>query len=363
MSSPQLPNPETVLAWLPPETATHLQNSRYISTIVVGAWGWDVLTALHEEYTIFRPKVRFPDVCYMIARVGFQCNCQAAVVAIGIFGCLSISSNCLLFLFRIYALFPQRYPVLCAFTLCWLGVLGSSVPAPLSLTGVHIGTTSYCIFGRVQKFGGAGEVAAAINDTLVFLAVATRLSSNLPAATWRARLRLFFSGQGLGTISKTVLHGGQQYYLATVGFNIVSAIMILTPSVPLAYGNVMALPNVALQNAMASRVYRRLKIEYLKSLSSSSRRVDSDGKSYSHRVPSRPIEFEWGDSEEAGTRSSRWSRSGSGSGLGRKEGAVVLEMREDVDDERVGGGRDVEEGGWKVNGNGNGNGVKSQTAV
>ena len=39
-----------------------------------------------------------------------------------------------------------------------------------------------------------------------------------------------------------------------------AATMILVPSVPLAYGNVMALPKAALLNSMASRVFRKLKL-------------------------------------------------------------------------------------------------------
>lgn len=48
---------------------------------------------------------------------------------------------------------------------------------------------------------------------------------------------------------------------ATVGFNIVAAVVILVPSVPIAYGNTLSVSNSFIVNAMASRAYRQLKLE------------------------------------------------------------------------------------------------------
>lgn len=132
---------------------------------------------------------------------------------IGVFGCLSISSNCLLFLWRIYAVFHGNRIICTIYTVLWFGVLAAAMTAPFSLSGIRIGTTHYCSTGGVHPYGSGGEVAAAINDTLVFLAVTLELSMKLSAPTWRDRVRVFFSGKGMGDISRAVLQGGQKYYL------------------------------------------------------------------------------------------------------------------------------------------------------
>lgn len=46
--------------------------------------------------------------------------------------------------------------------------------------------------------------------------------------------------------------------------NIVAMVLILTPSVPPVLRAMFAIPNAALQNAMASRVYRQLKLGLIK---------------------------------------------------------------------------------------------------
>ena len=50
---------------------------------------------------------------------------------------------------------------------------------------------------------------------------------------------------------------------ATVGVNIVAVVVILTPSIPPVYRAMFSIPNVALQNAMACRVFRQIKLGLL----------------------------------------------------------------------------------------------------
>lgn len=87
---PQLPNPLTPLAWLPPDTAIQLEASRYLYSATVGvsgargvnvgqalkfslkkqkAWIWDFLMSIHEEYLLFTKRgVSLSDVVYVLAR-------------------------------------------------------------------------------------------------------------------------------------------------------------------------------------------------------------------------------------------------------------------------------------------------------
>ena len=53
-------------------------------------------------------------------------------------------------------------------------------------------------------------------------------------------------------------------FSATVGVGIVYAVMILTPDIPAVYHTMLAIPKLALQNAMACRVYRAVKLGFIK---------------------------------------------------------------------------------------------------
>lgn len=56
---------------------------------------------------------------------------------------------------------------------------------------------------------------------------------------------------------------------ATVGFTVTTTVMILSPSVPDPYSDVIIPINAFINNTMASRVYRRLKLELLQEEQSS----------------------------------------------------------------------------------------------
>jgi len=86
--------------------------------------------------------------------------------------------------------------------------------------------------------------------------------------SWRGRLRTFFNlnKKGLPAFSQALLQSGQQYYLITVGFNVLSTAMILAPaSIPPLFHVMFTIPNVAINNAMACRVYRDIKFGLISS--------------------------------------------------------------------------------------------------
>jgi hypothetical protein len=57
----------------------------------------------------------------------------------------------------------------------------------------------------------------AIYDTLVFLAISFRiLSYTVVGDTFEARVKSFFRGTGLPNLSRSILQGGQLYYLFAV---------------------------------------------------------------------------------------------------------------------------------------------------
>ncbi|KAH8079443.1 hypothetical protein BXZ70DRAFT_961006 [Cristinia sonorae] len=275
--APPLINPYNHLSYLTPEQATQLQVSRYIVLSILGAWCWDFVSSLWEEYTIFRKRIRLPDVGYILARLSTGVfifsmtflitltwsSCQPIRILIGVAGFLAFTLNCLLFLFRIYAIFNGRRFIIGFFTFLWIAVFACTFTAPFAMPTQHVGPTKYCVSQNVWKPGAAGVVAGAVYDTLVFLAITWELSSLVPYDSSRERMKTIVSGAGLGRISKGLLQSGQMYYLLTVGFNICTVALVFITSIPPAYSTFMILPNIALQNAMASRVYRNLKLGYI----------------------------------------------------------------------------------------------------
>ncbi|KAK7691342.1 hypothetical protein QCA50_004737 [Cerrena zonata] len=265
-----LPNPYTSLAWLPPTLASQLEIARYICCAVLGAYIWEVLMALPSEYKMFKEhRIGYSDVVYVSARISSAAylvttfvfaiapvdNCQAVTVTAAIIGTLAVPLNCLLFFFRIRAVFSGSTKITLLFGFLWLCTFGASITAPFGAGAIHIGTSKNCISDRFKSFISAGLIAAAANDTLVFLFISGKLISSSFADGWKGRFALFFSGRGMGKVSRVLLQTGQLYYLATVSVNLVSMVCILTPSVPEVYRAVFTVPNLALLNAMACRVF------------------------------------------------------------------------------------------------------------
>ncbi|CAL1702480.1 unnamed protein product [Somion occarium] len=272
---PPLPNPLTPLAWLPPDIAGQLEASRYLYAATLGAWIWDVLMALPDEFRMLvTRRASLSDAAYVLARLAsgafittsfvFQVSavsdCHALAKAIGWCGAFGLSLNSLLFFFRVKAVFNSSKLITALFAFVWFATFACALTAPFGVDGIHIGTTGNCVNSNVKTFSSAGLIVVAVNDTLVFIAISTRLMMYSLADTWVDRFKTFFSGKGMGHMSRALLQTGQLYYLVTVGVNIVAMVVILTPSVPPVLRAMFAIPNVALQNAMACRVFRLIKL-------------------------------------------------------------------------------------------------------
>ncbi|KAI0072615.1 hypothetical protein K474DRAFT_1678508 [Panus rudis PR-1116 ss-1] len=275
---PPLPNPLTPLAWLPPDVANQLEASRYLYSAVLGAWLWEILTAMPDDVRMWtRHGFGISDVVYVLSKLltgGFVLttftfqvapvgSCHALAMAIGWTGGFAISLNSILFFYRVRAVFANKKIVVYFFAFLWLATFGCAMTIPFGVDGVHIGTTKNCVNSDVKPFSSAAMIVIAVNDTLVFFAISVQLLMQSLADTWSERIKAFFSGRGMGNISRSLLHTGQLYYLATVGVNIVSMAVILAPSVPPVFRAMFAIPNFSLQNAMACRVYRLLKLGLL----------------------------------------------------------------------------------------------------
>ncbi|KAG2339482.1 hypothetical protein BDR05DRAFT_616870 [Suillus weaverae] len=301
----EIPNPCTSLAFLLPETAIKLQVSRYLYWATAGAFLWDWIVSLPDEIKIVRKTgIRIPVIAYLISRLGtlsyiliatvFQAlpvhgSCQTILWIIGFSYPFAAPATAALFFFRVRAVYDRSKIVTMVFGVFWLGTLGAALALPFMLKGEHIGTTDYCIQTSVAPGASAVVIINTCSDTLVFLAISWRLAhNNFGGDSCGTRIRSFYKGDGLPRLSKSLLQSGQVYYLATVGLNVATMVMILVPTAPPVYHAFLLLPNIALENSMACRVFRAIHLGTIGFPPTTSRGLLS---SASVRIPSR-IQYE-----------------------------------------------------------------------
>ena len=124
------------------------------------------------------------------------------------------SANMFLVCLRARAVFINDRPVAHAFSILWVIASACYAALPFAVSAVRIGPSRQCIDGEMKAYGCAGVVAAAAYDTLIFAAITYRLLGfHLVGDTWSARMRAFFTGAGMGQVSRALLQTGQLYYL------------------------------------------------------------------------------------------------------------------------------------------------------
>ncbi|CAL1707957.1 unnamed protein product [Somion occarium] len=270
-----LPNPLAPAAWLSPNLAPQYEVAKSLLAATLGAWIWDVLTAVSDDVRMLRKSmITLPNAVYVLSRI----LTGAVVVAALLFESRSDSPimsrdlwdshldrgmrhalQCPALLLpsegRLFALALDTYRFSHPLALNFL-LLGES----FGFQSDHIGPTRYCIVSNVTKFSSIGFISVAIFDTSVFVAISIHMISFSMETTWRGRLKLFLSGHGMGHVSRALLQTGQMYYLVTVWVNVVVLITLLMSLISPTFQGMLTIPNIALQNAMACRVFRLLKL-------------------------------------------------------------------------------------------------------
>ena len=141
-------------------------------------------------------------------------DCNALLRTVGAFFVIAAPSTSALFLFRVKAVYLNNKIITTFFTVLLFVLFGLTILVPLSIKGAHIGPTKRCISTRVPNFTSAPIVVNTVFDTLVFLAISIRIASRFVVGdTFGARLKSFFIGNGLPNLSRSILQGGQLYYL------------------------------------------------------------------------------------------------------------------------------------------------------
>ncbi|KAJ6454670.1 hypothetical protein C8R45DRAFT_915178 [Mycena sanguinolenta] len=273
-----LPNPFTPLAFLPPALASQVEVSRYLYTATLGAYVWDIALNLGNDYRLLiKHRVGFPTIVYFFSRamtltfviacfvlqVAPVKNCNALLLGIGICLVSSQASTAMLFFLRATAVWHPNKIAYVVFSILWIAVLGTSITAPVGIRGAHIGPTMQCTTTAVPANIELSVIFLLINDTAIFLAINYRiLAHTIAVDSPIIRLRAFFGGNGLSTLTQALLESGQHFYLVAVVANItLLAVFHLNPLYPA----MLATPAFSLINAMACLVFRRIKFGIISS--------------------------------------------------------------------------------------------------
>ena len=126
---------------------------------------------------------------------------------------MALSMSTYLFFFRIKAVFSQSKSTIWFFVILRLFVSTGAVLQATGATASHMGPTKECFLIGLQAYCATSTFAVALNDTIVVIAITIQLLLNSMADNWRARLRTFIRGKGLGQVSRILLRTNQQYYM------------------------------------------------------------------------------------------------------------------------------------------------------
>jgi len=246
-----------------------------------GGWIWDFLLSIQEDYRIITRFTRSPaTIVYLLSRIITLVFIVLSVVYYVSSAGLSLSTevtlldvttwfyaftgplNCLLFFFRVRAIFRDSPWTIVSFAVLWAFTFAAFLVAPIIC--VVSGTTCNGINGLNVA---PGVFMITIYDTVLYIAVAVRLTKLTSPKGFKAYAKTFFAGHGMGPISQSLFISGQWYYLTVAGINWFSSIVIIllicgVQERDLAIMVVAAcsLPNIVLQNALACRVHRHLKL-------------------------------------------------------------------------------------------------------
>ncbi|KAJ7913405.1 hypothetical protein B0H13DRAFT_1712652 [Mycena leptocephala] len=275
-------NPDTPLAFLPPDVAFEVQIGGYVLAGTLGGYIWDILCNLHNDYKLLsKHRVGFATVVYFVSRLGsllyilsatlFETYplgkaCAPVSTFIGVCYILAVPGTCLLFFLRARAIYNRHTILVFFFFILWLSVLGTAALVPIIATTANIGTTDYCIDVAVKSYASAATITPLVHDTIIFLAISLRLFGN--SHVTRGNFKAFVTGEYLPQFSKAILKDGQLYYLVAVTSNTLVTVMLYNTRVALAYRTMFTVCNIMITNAMACYVFRNTKFGLDKTTSS-----------------------------------------------------------------------------------------------
>ncbi|KDR76783.1 hypothetical protein GALMADRAFT_23322, partial [Galerina marginata CBS 339.88] len=276
----ELPNPFTPLAFLDPTIANQLEVARYISAVTVGIYLWDLAINFPNDILLLtKHKIRLPTIIYYLSRFSslshvLTCffflvlpteHCQVLGLLIGISWTTSQTLTASLFFMRVRAVYHHDKFIQGIFLFLWLSVAFSALTlflhtVPIGLREAHIGPTMLCILTQVPSYTEASAWTLLVNDSAIFFAITYRiLTFNIFEETFKARFNAFVGRGSIPHLSRSLLLGGQHYYLIALFGNILLLIVVIGSSFPPIYRGMTSIPVAAVTNLIACIVFRKVK--------------------------------------------------------------------------------------------------------
>ncbi|PPQ87208.1 hypothetical protein CVT25_014181, partial [Psilocybe cyanescens] len=258
---------------------------------------WDILSNVKNEYALlFRYRIKVTTVVYMVARSAFANGrfllgslltsrrlstlafilvatifstapikaCNQFVLAVHILMTISISTTSLLFVFRVRAIYEGNKYIASFFGLMWLAVVASFIVTMQGLEA-HLesneyGSLTYCATRSISRYIALDFVMPLVHDTLVFLAISWRLTTNsIQHSNVKNGVRAMVFGDYMPAFSRALLQDGQMYYLTTISTGLLAFVMLFMTGVEVTYKTTFLVPNIMLMNIMACYVFRKTK--------------------------------------------------------------------------------------------------------
>ncbi|KAJ3512647.1 hypothetical protein NLJ89_g3403 [Agrocybe chaxingu] len=322
---PNVLNPLTPMALLPPEIAIQVVNGTYLHIASLAVLLWDVLHNLNKDYLLVtKHRINFVTMAYFISRLAGLVyalgraflltiqvdDCKRLELANMSFLTICLCLDTLLFYVRVCAVYCNDTYVVIFFGLCWLVVVSTAalVPRIFADSVVHILPTKYCVelLYSSSRSLKPTSLAVMVYDVFVFFATSYRFYQLYSAegTSIPKGLKIAFFGASMPAFSKALLHQSQVYYLIIALWKNGSLVcwLIFGAKQELFVLMHLAPATVILSNILTCRVFRNTKLglvsepprlETLRASSNNNNNIRSFANSAlqsfsSRRFPTRP---------------------------------------------------------------------------
>ena len=119
----------------------------------------------------------------------------------------------LLFLLRVNCVFFDSRRAKALFTSLWILVALSLLVIPFTYAGYAQEPDGLCIITSQRILGQIPLSTIGIFDLVVFVSISHRITTQCVTRTWPEKCIAFFSGIGIGTISRALMRTGQLYFV------------------------------------------------------------------------------------------------------------------------------------------------------
>ncbi|KZP07901.1 hypothetical protein FIBSPDRAFT_939271 [Athelia psychrophila] len=170
---------------------------------------------------------------------------------------VTIASTSFLFFLRVRAVYLQSRTITILFGTLWVVTTSVNIGyAAFEMRGTER-VPALCYTNPTIKSNSIAVTATFVYDTMVFLAISYRLSAGaVTAGDWRSRVLSIVTGKGLFSLSRSLMKGGQVYYLTTTVFFSGNLAMMTYPGRYDWLNHVLIGLDLGFTNMMACLVFR-----------------------------------------------------------------------------------------------------------